>query len=155
MDIFPERSYLYPHCWDPCQRMPATLFTAVKYRKPTLRQLRSTKPQKTAQCCLLFHRFLPCLLPFCGSDWLCCTLCANIQEKPNGSPAQKHYPALWWAPGPAHPVHNSHRRPTISAATLLCVWSQWWESWQACRRTGHGVNALMACPITSNTHTCQ
>lgn len=26
---------------------------------------------------------------------LCYTQCASIQVKPNGSPAQKHYPALW------------------------------------------------------------
>lgn len=79
------------------------------------------KSQKTALCCLLFHKFFPYSLPFCGLDWLCYTQCANIQPKPNGNPAQKHYPALWWAPGPAHPVHISHRRATISPASLGSV----------------------------------
>lgn len=89
-------------------------------KKPTFRQLGSTKIQKTALCCLLFHKSFPYSLPFCGLDWLCYTQCANVQEKPNGSHAQKHYPALWWARGPAHPVHISHRRPTIPPTFCVC-----------------------------------
>lgn len=112
-----------------------------KYRrkkKKPFRQLDSTKIQKPAQYCLLFHKFFPYSLPLCGLDWLCSTHCASIQAEPNRSPAQKHYPALWWEPGPAHPVHISYCRPTISSP--VPVQSLWWASWQSGRITGHGVN---------------
>lgn len=120
-------------------------------KKPTFRQLGSTKIQKPALCCLLFHKFFPYPLPFCGLDWLCYSHCANVQEKPNGSPAQKHYSALWWAPGPAHPVHISHLRPTVCPA--LCVCSHTDES--RGRAAGRQVAVKMPCPITSNVHTRQ
>lgn len=110
-------------------------------------QLCSTKIQKTALYCLLFHNFSPYSQPFCGLDWLCWTQCANTGIKPNGSRAQKHYPALWWAPGPAHPAHISHGRAAISSlAFLLSVRA-------LMRAEPDGPDAQMPFPITSHSHT--
>lgn len=44
-------------------------------KKPALRQLSSTKIQKAALCCFLFHKLFPYSLPFCGFDWLGYKVC--------------------------------------------------------------------------------
>lgn len=138
IDMLTGFIYIRPYCKWSCQLLWVCISHLNIEKKKTFRQLDSTKIQKPAQYCLLFHKFFPYSLPFCGLDWLCSTHCASIQAEPNRSPAQKHYPALWWEPGPAHPVHISHRRPTISPPVR--VQSLRWASWQSGRITGHGVN---------------
>lgn len=54
-------------------------------------QLGSTKIQKPASCRSVFHKSFPYSLSLCGLDLgSCYTQCANVQAKPNASPAQKH-----------------------------------------------------------------
>lgn len=77
-------------------------------------QLGSAKIPKTALFCLLFHRF-PYSRAICGSDSLCYTPCANVHRTP------KTLPCSVVSTGPPHPVHISHRRPTISAASRLAA----------------------------------